>query len=374
MRSLWIGFARLLIRGIFGILFHVRVEGELPKSGPLIVVANHQGWADGFLLVAAFPFAARVRFLGDRDGTMSVWWHRLLLTSLGLVIPIDRTRRSADRAALGATMDALARGEVVIVFAEGRVSHAEATLGEFARGVGYLALRSGAPVLPMWLSGRALSRSRARRRGRSAASGREGDRDEGGLARARGPPPCGSRGSRPTWRGRRLRTQTVALAHRPLLGLDLPQQHRLVDDADVPARDLDESPVLEVGEQLVHGHARRPDRRGEVVLREGDRTVHPRALHEVLREPAGDIEEREVLGLALEVADRSAQPREHELARLLVAAEDRERAVARDLQRRGRDDRRRGPVARCLLLEERELTEELTAHVQRDEQLMAGLV
>ena len=155
MRSLWIGFARLLIRGIFGILFHVRVEGELPKSGPLIVVANHQGWADGFFLAAALPLAARVRFLGDRDGTMSVWWHRLLLTSLGLVIPIDRTRRSADRAALGATMDALARGEVVIVFAEGRVSHAEATLGEFARGVGYLALRSGAPVLPMWLSGTA---------------------------------------------------------------------------------------------------------------------------------------------------------------------------------------------------------------------------
>ena len=120
MRSLWIGFARLLIRGIFGILFHVRVDGELPKSGPLIVVANHQGWADGFFLAAALPLAARVRFLGDRDGTMSVWWHRLLLTSLGLVIPIDRTRRSADRAALGATMDALARGEVVIVFGRPR--------------------------------------------------------------------------------------------------------------------------------------------------------------------------------------------------------------------------------------------------------------
>jgi 1-acyl-sn-glycerol-3-phosphate acyltransferase len=43
----------------------------------------------------------------------------------------------------------------VIVFAEGRVSRAESALGPFARGVGYLAVRSGSPVLPVWLSGTA---------------------------------------------------------------------------------------------------------------------------------------------------------------------------------------------------------------------------
>ena len=35
------------------------------------------------------------------------------------------------------------------------MSRAESALGPFARGVGYLALRSGAPVLPVWLSGTA---------------------------------------------------------------------------------------------------------------------------------------------------------------------------------------------------------------------------
>src|SRR5437870_6460368 len=147
--------ARLIVRGLFAALFRIRRSGDLPAHGPLIVVANHQGWADGFLLAAAFPLAAPIRLLGDRDGTMGVWWHRAILRLVGLIIPIDRGAAGADRGAIKATFAALARGEIVVVFAEGRVSRAEASLGPFARGVGYLALRSGAPILPVWLSGTA---------------------------------------------------------------------------------------------------------------------------------------------------------------------------------------------------------------------------
>src|SRR5437867_3154744 len=147
--------ARLIVRGLFAALFRIRRSGDLPAHGPLIVVANHQGWADGFLLAAAFPLAAPIRLLGDRDGTMGVWWHRAILRLVGLIIPIDRGAAGADRGAIKATFAALARGEIVVVFAEGRVSRAESALGPFARGVGYLALRSGAPVLPVWLSGTA---------------------------------------------------------------------------------------------------------------------------------------------------------------------------------------------------------------------------
>src|SRR2546430_6118064 len=94
--------ARLLVRGIFAALFRIRRVGELPASGPLIVVANHQGWADGFLLAAAFPLAAPIRLLGDREGTMGVWWHRAILRLIGLVIPIDRRSAAAARRAVPA--------------------------------------------------------------------------------------------------------------------------------------------------------------------------------------------------------------------------------------------------------------------------------
>ena len=147
--------ARLIVRGLFAAIFRVRHVGALPAHGPLLVVANHQGWADGFLLAASFPLRAEVFLLGDRDGTGKVWWWRAVLRAVGIVIPIERSSSTADRAALGTTLAALERGAIVVVFAEGRVSRAEASLGPFARGVGYLALRSGAPILPVWLSGTA---------------------------------------------------------------------------------------------------------------------------------------------------------------------------------------------------------------------------
>jgi len=152
---LWSRLSRLLVRAIFRALFRVRIDGQLPRSGPLLVVANHQGWADGFLLAAAFSLHAPVRLIADRDGTLGVWWHRVLVNSAGLVIPIDRKAAGADRVALAATIAALRRDEIVVIFAEGQVSRAEASLAPFARGVGYLALRSGAPVLPIWIAGTA---------------------------------------------------------------------------------------------------------------------------------------------------------------------------------------------------------------------------
>jgi 1-acyl-sn-glycerol-3-phosphate acyltransferase len=147
--------ARLCVRGIFALLFRIRVPKTLPSRGPLIVVANHQGWADAFLLAAAFPLRARIRFIGDRSATMTLWWKRLILRSVGLVIPIDRTRAQGDRRAIATTLSSLAAGDIVVIFAEGRVSHSEAALGPFARGVGYLAAATGAHVAPAWLAGTA---------------------------------------------------------------------------------------------------------------------------------------------------------------------------------------------------------------------------
>src|SRR5437867_2710268 len=64
-------------------------------------------------------------------------------------------RQRIARAAIGAALASLAEGCALVVFAEGQVSHAENALVPFRRGVGYLALRAGVPVVPVWLSGTA---------------------------------------------------------------------------------------------------------------------------------------------------------------------------------------------------------------------------
>ncbi len=147
--------ARAALRFLFGLLFRPRLEGVLPESGPYLVAANHQGWADAFLVLALFPAEPRVHFVGDRRSLTSTWWRRLVLGTLGGIVHVDRDGAVADRSALDGSLRVVSEGGVLGVFPEGRVSRAENELGRFRRGIGYLAMRSRVPVLPVWLRGSA---------------------------------------------------------------------------------------------------------------------------------------------------------------------------------------------------------------------------
>lgn len=150
----WPRLALTIVRALLRMLFRVRLEGVFPTEGPYLLVANHQGWADAFLILAVAPTEPRIYFLGDRAATMRSWWKRTLLRSLGVVVTVDRGRTS-DPAAIGTVLRLLRGGAAVGLFPEGRVSHAEHDLAPFRRGVGYLALKAGVPVVPVWLTGTA---------------------------------------------------------------------------------------------------------------------------------------------------------------------------------------------------------------------------
>jgi 1-acyl-sn-glycerol-3-phosphate acyltransferase len=125
-----------------------------PRTGPYILVANHQGWADGFLLIGFFPAEPRLHFFADQQGTTGTWWKALMVKSLGGIVRVDRTA-AVDRSAVDVALRFLAEGAVLAMFPEGRVSRAEAQLAPFERGVAYLAIKAGVPVLPVWLRGTA---------------------------------------------------------------------------------------------------------------------------------------------------------------------------------------------------------------------------
>jgi len=131
-------------------LFRVRIDGadNVPSDGPVLLAGNHSGFVDGplvFLLAPRPPalLAKAEIFLGP-FATLFPW--------LGQ-IPVHRGK--PDRAALKAGLAELAAGRALGVFPEG--TRGGGTFDEITDGLAYLALRSGAPVVPIAVLGTAAA-------------------------------------------------------------------------------------------------------------------------------------------------------------------------------------------------------------------------
>jgi 1-acyl-sn-glycerol-3-phosphate acyltransferase len=119
---------------------------HIPKEGALIIASNHRSfmdpWAIGMMLRRPVYYVAKTELFHRR----AVAW---LLSSLG-AFPVDRGH--GDRDAMDAARRILERGDVVVIFPEGTRTRPGA-LGTPKRGVGRLALETGAPVVPVALIG-----------------------------------------------------------------------------------------------------------------------------------------------------------------------------------------------------------------------------
>lgn len=147
---------RLVLKPLARVLFGLRVEGaeELTDPGPAIVVANHNSHLDTVLLLAAFPTSTinRVRPVAAADYFLRNRLISWFSTRIIGVIPLERNKRDQIDPLRGAS-EALAAGEVLILYPEGTRGNA----GEFAElksGVARLAARHpGVPIIPVWLDG-----------------------------------------------------------------------------------------------------------------------------------------------------------------------------------------------------------------------------
>ena len=130
------------------VLFRVRFEGRgrTPATGPVILAPNHRSLVD--IPLAAFATRRPVRYLAKRE----LFEHPLMRWYLvnSRVIKVDRAGN--DRAALRAVQDALEAGDVVGIFPEGTRGSGP-VLGPVFDGVAYLALRTGAPIVPVGIAG-----------------------------------------------------------------------------------------------------------------------------------------------------------------------------------------------------------------------------
>lgn len=139
------------LRGIY----HPTVTGleHIPRSGPVIIAGNHVSFADQIFTplaarrrVAYFAKAEYFTTPGVRGRLMSAFF-----TGLGQV-PVERadTRSAAGVIEIG--VEVLRSGGALGIFPEGTRSP-DGQLHKFRTGVARLALRSGAPVVPVGIVG-----------------------------------------------------------------------------------------------------------------------------------------------------------------------------------------------------------------------------
>jgi 1-acyl-sn-glycerol-3-phosphate acyltransferase len=118
-----------------------------PNRGPAIVVFNHLGDADAVVNLASFPYSGEI--IGKIENSYDHWLVGPALRAYG-VIWIHRGQ--PDRRALRAALDALAEGRTVAIAPEGRQS-VTGGLERGTDGAAFLAIKSGAPLIPLALTG-----------------------------------------------------------------------------------------------------------------------------------------------------------------------------------------------------------------------------
>ena len=151
---LLVGVARPLARFFTGA--DVIGREHLPTKGPAIVVANHNSHVDTLLLLTIFPArtlrcvrpaAAADYFL--KDPVMS-WFSRNIIG----IVPVARDRAKSGEDILAPAREALAAGDIVVIFPEGTRGEASDDMGRLKGGVARLVESfPEAPVIPVWIQG-----------------------------------------------------------------------------------------------------------------------------------------------------------------------------------------------------------------------------
>ena len=142
LKPLWLGLVAPLFRKLFKIkAYNAEV---LKRPGPLIVAPNHRSYIDPPLINAVSP--EPLVFLAKKElfeGKFKNWLFRNMNA-----IPVDRSK--ADLDALNEALERLREGCKVCIFPEGRRAPENGFLKP-KPGVGYLAVKSGVPVVPVYI-------------------------------------------------------------------------------------------------------------------------------------------------------------------------------------------------------------------------------
>ncbi len=148
-RILFYEFGRVIVLLVVLLVYRFRWFGNrnVPASGPVLIVANHQSHLDPPLIGAPI-FQRHLDYLA-RSGLYESRTLSWIMTAL------NATPIKEDRGDTRAIKDVLARleaGRAVVIFPEGTRSE-DGGVAEFKRGVALLVKRAECPVVPVAIEG-----------------------------------------------------------------------------------------------------------------------------------------------------------------------------------------------------------------------------
>ncbi len=125
---------------------------NVPTTGPVILAANHTTGLDPSVIQSAVPRVVRWVMLSSyRFAALEPLWR--------VIEPIAIEQNGGDTAQIRAMLRILKDGQVVGIFPEGGAQRDTRELKPFQPGIGLLARRSGAPIVPVWVHGTPQTKS-----------------------------------------------------------------------------------------------------------------------------------------------------------------------------------------------------------------------
>ena len=145
----------LLFRAIAAALgLRLRVEGadRLPPGPCLLAAAPHRTWIDPFVVFFALPLEPRPWFLGDGEAIYRDPLRAAVVRAVGGAVPVWKGHRGIEEH-IAAARAVLAAGARFGAFLERGPAVPIERARPFGAGIGYIALRTGALIVPIVIGG-----------------------------------------------------------------------------------------------------------------------------------------------------------------------------------------------------------------------------
>ena len=131
-----------------------RTADGRPAGGWIGVGMPHRTWVDPFVLALLLPLEPRLFFLGDGRTIYRSRLRRFVFSRIGGVVPIwPGSGPGGFAAQVGAVRQVIDAGGVFVLFPEVGPPVPVEQARPLAAGIGYFALRTGAPIVPLVLGG-----------------------------------------------------------------------------------------------------------------------------------------------------------------------------------------------------------------------------